>query len=127
MFTAIFAHSLKMRANSPGLSSITTGRYSYSRAFAPCLPGILSLPALPLLRKSLVKAELLLCQDTGGGYDAQNMVYCEWTDDNLPEDETVWSEYHQSNLFRDYPFHYQISSIFQLKHKIFLVILFVFL
>jgi hypothetical protein len=45
-----------------------------------------------------VKVELLLCQDTGGGFDRQNMVYCEWIDEELPEDETVWSEYHQSNL-----------------------------
>jgi hypothetical protein len=45
-----------------------------------------------------VKKELLYCQDTGGGFDRQNMVYCEWIDRELPEDETVWSEYHQSNL-----------------------------
>jgi hypothetical protein len=49
-----------------------------------------------------VKKELLYCQDTGGGFDRLNQIYCEWLDESYPEDEVTWSKYHQSYLPKNY-------------------------
>jgi len=45
--------------------------------------------------------ELILCQDTGGGFERQNLIYCECQDESYPEEDVVWSEYQNSYLHVD--------------------------